>query len=285
MAEVFQDFEKEVPSLEKLPAEQQRLATALAQRSAELNAAREQYLKASAGESAGDTKAIETEVAQTQAKIDARKRQLADAAAQDLTAQQRQEREFKIAQGRTNLDNAKAALDRAESGYLANANALSEARTNAVLARDALVRFKRDEAQLTDLEAKRRDKLARLEALQAELNKKITPLAVRDDAVTATLGDDPRPFYSMLALVFVGCVFGLLMFSAAHHPPHPAGGPDDQVPFAAAAYADEFTEPAPRFDEIDEIAHAAGLNGNGHPLGAEPNPPGEAHDGGRRIAV
>jgi chromosome segregation ATPase len=276
MASLFENFKKQTPSLEKLPADQQKLAGALAARSAELNAAREQYLKASAADAAADTKEIETKVAQTQARLDARKRQLADAAAQDLTAQQRQEREFKIAQSRASLENAHKALDRADAAYTANYKAYRQAQNDAAAARDTLVRLNADQKQLDELESQKRDTIASATNLQRELARTIVPLPVRDDAVTVVKGEDPRWIYTVIAIVAVGGFFSLLMFLTAHshHPPE-----GDQVPFAAAAYADEFSEPAPHY-EGEEVPDA--LNGEPHPIASAD---GATRDDGRPLTV
>jgi pSer/pThr/pTyr-binding forkhead associated (FHA) protein len=277
MAEGFETFQKEAPAIEKLPEEQRRLAGAMAQRSAELNAAREQYLKASAGESADDTQSLETKLAQTQARIDARKRQLADAAAQDLTKQQKDERQFRLAQGRTNLENAKAALEKADAAWRANFNARIEAEHAASRARDGLVRFKNDAAQLARLDAERARKVAEFESLRREVAGQIRPMPPREESVAATAGEDPRLLYSMFAIVGVVGFFSLLMFATAHHHPAPLRD-EEQLPFAAAAYADEFAEPAPRFDESGER-----LNGEDHDLDAHPDD--SARGNGRRVAV
>jgi hypothetical protein len=174
-------------------------------------------------------------------------------------------------------------VDRAEAAYWANAKVLREAQTGAANARDAQQQLRKDADRLAVLDAQRREKLALVEKLDQEVKGKIQPLPVDPtDSISTTLGDDTRPLNALIALIAVVGIFGTLMYADAHQSERLAD--EEHFPFAAAAYADEFAEPAPRFADIDAAARAAGLTVNPDPF--DPAFPEDgATESGRSVAV
>ena len=268
MRALFEDFTQATPSVEamaKLPADQKRLAEALQERSTEVNAARERYLASiAAADSAqpAGAKALEDELTQLQAKVDARKQQLADAAAQSLTRKQREQREENIKLVRARLTEARAAEARADEAHKATYGQLVQAENDLLKAQQAVSQVEVAEAEHEKLEQRRDEALRRAEAIQAELTRSVVPQPVRDDAVTVTAPPDPRLLWIVTACGGIVVVFSIMMWIVAHAPDD-----SDQTFYAMTAYAGlEADIDVPRPQLPPEFGAPIG-NGNGNGSG------------------
>ncbi len=204
MGEMLKALSAAAPQVEKLPADQQALEESLKKQLDEINSARQAQAQAvAAADPQADAAArkLEGSITELQAKIDARRKQLAEDSHKQLTAQQAQDRAAA-------LEKAKAALTAAQ---MEEADALASVRTNteqtdaAYSAVEGLrakaANLTADTARLSELQAQLPDQKSKSEALLAAWQRIPVPEAPGPDSASATLVDDPRLQWILLSML------------------------------------------------------------------------------------
>jgi len=212
-------FAAEAPAPDKLPDGQKKLAEGLGKRSAELAEARRGYAAALAAADAitdADADKQEQQAAALQAKIATHRRQVAVLVAQEqLTDQQRKDRQAKIEKLRRDLKAAQDVLNRATIAADASADALSKARLQLADARESADKIAAAQRQQVADEQGLETLRAQGEKLQRDLAKMVRPVEPGDDAVQVNNGEDPRPLRILYAGAAIVAVFSFLMWFAA----------------------------------------------------------------------
>jgi hypothetical protein len=240
------------PAAGSLPAEQKAFADQLAQRQAELNKARERYAAATdaaAAEADGPVKDIEAELAAAQAKVDERKKQIADAAKDTMSAELRQKRAALTDARKHDLEAAQKSEQAAAVAYQANRRAQSDAALELEKLKKGAEAYERENASVAAM-------TQQIQALNAEVGKLHDQLAAAVVPVAPGATDvkydpdttDNRKFYC----AGVCAVLGVLFFCLVHAAPlHPHAASDEDTDAAEFPFADT------------PIGHGNG-NGDGH---------------------
>jgi len=200
------------------PAGAGETVSALADGATALKTARDRYATAialSADSAANEIKTLEGQVADQQAKLDARQQDLANAAAARLAADQ--DRKAATEAARQALSAAQDAQQKAATAYTANSSLLIVCRE----LNDA-----RGQAGKTseELDAARRDVASR----KAELDRSLTVLPPDDTSVAFSYGQDERLGYLVGALLAVVLLFAGPLWLSVSRPR------EEEVPYAAA---------------------------------------------------
>ena len=247
MAAMLKELAAQAPAAGSLPAEQKAFAEQLERRQAELNKARERYTAAAdaaAAEADDEVKAIEGELAAMQAKVDERKKQVADAARKSLTEEQQRERTAETDVRRRDLDRAQKADQAAADAYWANRRTLNDASDELERLTKRAEGLGRQQGEALALERGIKALSAEVDRLRVQRDASVVPIAPTDDDVMlGAAGSDNRPAYMLGAIVALTLVFVPLMLLAPTHPGqdvsgfdgHGNGPGDAEVPYAAAA--------------------------------------------------
>jgi hypothetical protein len=258
--EALQGLEKARPESEKLPAEQQALAAQLEASSKALKEARDQYNKTQEENSARNDAIVQglaSQVASQQAKIDDRKKQLAVAAAQVLTPEQKaqqasdrehgrqseyQKKQDELATARAEQADAAAKYDQAMLQFLT----LQAEAGNAAEAGDRVKQGTADRQALLPLE---QDANQQLQAAGSRLQNIVEPQKPTESSVTLE-GEDPRMTYVLFVVSGGSLLTIVLLLLLARHPQ-----PAAYAEFGQAK--DEQTEYGQESLDVDDYADAS----------------------------
>jgi chromosome segregation ATPase len=229
MADHLKELTAKAPAAGSLPAEQKAFAEQLERRQAELNKAREGYaaaVEAAAAEADEDVKSLEAELAAVQAKLDERKKQVAEAARNTLPEDQQRERVALTEASRRALDAAQKADEEAAAAYLANRRSLADAEAQLERVQGQASSFDRENAKAA--EASRRVVAVgdEVDQLRRRLDAAIVPVKPTDEHVAvAPQGPDRRVIYVLGTCLVLALVYGPLVAAAPLHPKpqEPAG--------------------------------------------------------------
>lgn len=250
-------------AIARLPAEQQELARKLESRMAEINAARREFAAALSSETtqpAGNAEEIERlqqQAAEIAARVEARRKQLADATAARLTEQQEQKRQELVRQKEADLASARQQLaDLQEQLSVRHRDRRDVARrvSEASLAGERLVQRQQELEEIEQLlEVWQRTR----DAKQAELGACVEPLPVSDLDVQLEPGVDQRWVYATAAGGGLFILFGLLIAATIRAALHEIPVPD--LPLAAIPVSSRLGRPATvePIDKTDKDAHPA----------------------------
>jgi hypothetical protein len=259
MAEHLKELAAKAPAAGSLPEEQKAFAAQLERRQAELNKARQGYaaaVEAAAADVDEDVKDVETELAAVQAKLDERKKQVAEAARKSLTKDQQKERVAVTAVSRRNLDRAQKADEDAAKRYLDNRRELADAEEQLERVKKRTESFDRGNAKAVAAQRKMVALGEEVEQLRKQVEASIVPVKPGDDHVAlAPQAPDRRVTYVLGTCLLLALVYGPLVAVAPLHPQrrdeaeaeaalgehfdaHPNGDGEtdgEAVPFAAPA--------------------------------------------------
>jgi hypothetical protein len=254
MAELLKQLASQAPVAGSLPAEQKAFAEQLNKRQAELNKARERYAAAAdaaASESDATLKSMETDLAAAQAKVDERKKQVADAARTELTAEQQKDRTAMTEALRHRLQLAQQEDREAGDAFNKNRQTLEDAKSDLDKARRSAQQFARQDADKRELDEQIKtlsDEVQRLTKLQEAA---IIPIKPGDDDVRATgAAADHRLTYMLGALLAIALLFLPLLVMAPSHPEHVGDDRHD----GAYAYA---VDPSDTIEHVSDLPLAA----------------------------
>jgi hypothetical protein len=208
-------------AVEKLPAAQRSVASDLEQRMAAINQAREQYnqaISATAVDEDETTKALRQQVAAIQTQIDARKKELADAAAaRNLSPQQQQQRADLIPTKEQELADLQKTEADARLAYTNREKDLRDAQAAAKSARDSLDRLTELQARQDTLDQKLAQLNRDLPRLDDAAKRAVMPEPVTDADVLVTEDADKRPILLAGSTLGVFAIFAVLMLVALHN--------------------------------------------------------------------
>jgi pSer/pThr/pTyr-binding forkhead associated (FHA) protein len=256
MAELLKQLASQAPVAGSLPKEQKAFAEQLTKRQAELNKARERYAAAAdaaAAESDAQLKGMEGDLAAAQAKVDERKKQVADAARAELSAEQQKDRTAITEALRHKLAIAQREDGEAGEAFNKNRQALEEAKSGLEQAKRSAQQFVKldvEQRQLTDEIKTLSDEVERLTKQQ---DAAIIPVRPDEDAVEAKLASaDNWLAYMLGALLATVLVFLVPLIMAPSHPEladdYAAEG--DGFP-VVDAYGNEL--PAETIDDVSDL--------------------------------
>lgn len=230
MAGLEKELAATTPQVERLPDEQKGLAARLAEKVAAMNAARRAYAQAVSaqhGTGAGSAQELEAQVRLLEDQVEARKRELAAAAAGKLTREQEQARAAAIQQKRSQLDAARQQESAAQAALREKQQALTTAMARGEGSRAQREKFeelvRRHAAAQKDLEKVQQE----LDMAQASLDVAVEPQA--PESVSFTRDEGHRAIYAGGAVIVVAVVFGALIMLLV-----PLGGRQTPVPVVSA---------------------------------------------------
>jgi DNA repair exonuclease SbcCD ATPase subunit len=217
MRDLLAELSHEAPQLEGLPAEQKAQAEQLEHRSEELNKARAAYTAAMTAATAQADEQIgqaERELTQVQARLDARRNQLVQAASGVLSPEQVRARRLSAEQKRQELAAAKQAEAEARAAYVASQQKLlaAESEAKAVVAqRDG---YQNNVNRLSELRGRQQRMKAELDGLEKAAANAIIPKPPGDDAVTVVREPDRLRWGLTFVLGTVAVALGCFMLFA-----------------------------------------------------------------------
>jgi chromosome segregation ATPase len=240
MSEMLEELAGQAPAAGSLPAEQKKFAESLEQRQAALNDARERYnaaMSAASADADAELRRAEDELASVQAKIDERKKQVAEASRESMTQEQQRARLAATTRQQRQLDRAEEAERAAEAAYKDNVTALRAASNELEQLTARSGRFERESQRAVAVQQEISALGKRVAALQEAQETNVEPVPPEPDHVAVAAGPDHRREYILganLALLFGFLV--LVMLAPAD--PSAVGDEDggDEVPFASASY-------------------------------------------------
>jgi hypothetical protein len=260
MAENLKELSAKAPAAGSLPKEQKAFAEQLERRQAELNKARERYTavaKAAEAEADEVVKDLEGQLSAVQAKIDERKKQVAEAARKSLSADQQKERVATMQAARQKLDAARKADEKASAAYLAHRQTLAKAEDELERLKRRSEAFERGNRDVTLAENRIKAMSDEVERLRQVAATRVVPLKPGEEDVTlAEKRPDSRVTYILGTNFVLGVVFFALVLAAPLDPRQMGSDDDDdeeewseeplvsdaggdgEVPFAAAAHPD-----------------------------------------------
>lgn len=250
MAEMLKGLASQAPAAGSLPAEQKAFAQQLEARQSELNKARQRY--AAAMEAAGaaadaEVREAEAQLAALQAKIDERKKQVAEATRATLSEEQQTARAAATQSRKQELARAEEEDKAAEAAFYENRRLLGDAQHALSLVQKDSEEFDRLNRQAVALDGEITALNKRLDELRQTRDAGVSPVApIEDHVAVIGAGPDRRWEYALATNFALGAVFFVLVLMApgASHAgdgaPGAAGDAGDagaDLPFASAAGA------------------------------------------------
>jgi hypothetical protein len=207
-------------AVEKLPAAQKSVAADLEKQLAAINAARQQYNQAISATATDDddaTKQLRTQVAAIQTSIDARKKDLADAAAaRTMTPDQQRQRADQIPIKEKELAELQKTEANARLAYTNREKDLRDAQAAAKSARDSLDRLTELQGKQDTLDKKLAQANRDLPRLDDQAKRAVMPEPVSEADVSVASDTDKRPVLYLGGSAVVFILFAGLMLFALH---------------------------------------------------------------------
>jgi pSer/pThr/pTyr-binding forkhead associated (FHA) protein len=204
MGDMLKALAAAAPQMEKLPADQQALEESLNKKLDEINSARQlqaQALAAANPEADAAVKKLEASITELQAKMDARRKQLADDNHKQLTAEQAQERAAALAKAKADLTAAEMEEAEASSAVRANKEQTDAAYSSVEALKAKAANLAADSARLSYLQSQLPDLKSQNEQLLAAWQRIPVPEAPPEDAASATDVHDPRLQMMLISLL------------------------------------------------------------------------------------
>jgi hypothetical protein len=250
-------------AIARLPAEQQELARKLEARMSEINQARREFAAALSNETtqpagnAEELAKLQASASELAGRIEARRKQLAEANAARLTEQQEQKRQEQIKAKEAELASARLKVADLQEQLSAKHRERRDAArrvSEASLAGERLVQRQQELEQIEQsLEVWRRTR----DAKQSELGACVEPLAVSDLDIDLQEGRDQRWVYAASAGGGLFVLFGLLIGATIRGALHDIPAPD--LPMRSSSATTRLGRPATvePVEKSDEDARAA----------------------------
>ena len=204
MGEMLKALSAAAPQMEKLPADQQALEESLNKQLDEINSARQLQAEAVAAanpEADAAVKKLEASITELQAKMDARRKQLAEDSHKQLTTQQAQERAAALERAKAGLTAAQMEEAEASASVRANKEQTDAAYSSVEGLRAKAANLAADTAHLSDLQSQLPDLKSRSEQLLADWQRIPVPQAPSDDCASATVVHDPRLQWILISML------------------------------------------------------------------------------------
>jgi hypothetical protein len=234
-------FTSSPPATDKLPAAQRDLARQLEKKLAAINDARKQYNAAIDVGAADIDPSLKQQIATLTAGVEARRKQLADAAAKQVQGKIEEDRAAGITMREVELEELRKSEQAAEKAYLARNKdlrdlqlAAADGKSNSEKLDDAINQQGIVEVQLKTLNDQ-------LEAKQRDAATSIEPVRPGDNDVITREGNDRRPLYAGASSLAILILFSSLILrtwqSAAREPSYASLAASDLQPTSAGAAA------------------------------------------------
>jgi chromosome segregation ATPase len=195
MGEMLKALAAAAPQMEKLPADQQALEESLNKQLDEINTARQlqaQAVAAANPEADATVKKLEDSITELQAKMDARRKQLAEDNHKQLTTQQAQERATALEKAKADLTATQMEEADASASVQANKQQTDAAYSSVEALKAKAANLAADTARLSYLQAQLPDLKSQSEQLLATWQRIPVPQAPGDDPASAQEVRDPR---------------------------------------------------------------------------------------------
>jgi chromosome segregation ATPase len=245
--EMEKNFAQLAPQVEKLPENQKSLAQRMASKMETVSSARKAYAEALDRKSAQvdpGLKFIEEQVNTLASKVDERKKMLVAMSSQQLTAEERQQRQDYLNQKKAAFEGLKTAETDAYNQYFEKEKAARLASTDVTAAGKARDDFERLTRQYFDLRDKELPQLKAQLQQSEQLGQAVAfPSEPRIDDPREL--QDRRPMFAAMAMGGIAVFFSLLIaFTSGGGHAHPM--PDYRIP----------VQPLPQQDEEDDASLA-----------------------------
>lgn len=207
-------FTSSPPPTDKLPAAQRDLSKQLEKKLAAINDARKQYNAAIDVGAADLDPALKQQITTLTAGVEARRKQLADAAAQQLQGKMEQDRAANITVREVELEELKKAEHAAEKAYLARNKDLRDMQLVSADSKSNSEKLDEVINQQGIVEVQLKTLNDQLEAKQRDASSAIEPIKPTEHDVVAREGDDRRPLYAGVSSLAILVLFGSLILLA-----------------------------------------------------------------------
>lgn len=227
LKDLFEAFVAAKPDMDKLPADQQARAKALDEAYKSLSSARARYqamLDETNARADSAVRGLTQQVASQQAKVDARKRELAEARAALVgdepppnLAMQEPDRLAAIELKRKQLNDARQSEAQLQNEWAQVSLAASRARAEADQAEQARSTIERLDAEQQALNEERHRINQQIDSASGDPLAAVTVGPIVPESATVVKGEDQRPWYAFLASM-AGLVMVLMALAASRSP-------------------------------------------------------------------
>jgi hypothetical protein len=221
MAEMLSELAAQAPKAGSLTAEQKAFAEQLEKRQAALNKARERYAAAAdaaAAETDQEVKKLEGELAAAQAKIDERRKQVADAARQTMSQEQQAARVAAVTAAKRALERAQKADEAAAQAYAANHRVLAQAIDDVEASQRRMQAYERERGKQAEIESNIQVLGKEVDRLRQQVQASVMPLPPDERSVDFVAAKEDRRATYMLGtnLVLMLLFVPLILLAPAH---------------------------------------------------------------------